>query len=130
MPVHTLVAMIGQEQSRDCSNMAAVNGITAYRECYYDSYDESLVVVVVAGVSFHSPRESWVHSLLWDACPPQSPPLANLECIHCCGRPQSLPRLLRAACPHGIKALPARMLRAFTAAGSLPELAATIKLQR
>ena len=100
MPVHTLVAMIGQEQSRDCSNMAAVNGITAYRECYYDSYDESLVVVVIAAVFFHSPRESWVHSLL------------------------------RAACPHGIKALPARMLRAFTAAGSLPELAATIKLQR
>ena len=100
-------------------------------------------------------RESWVHSLLRAACPhrlkakgaftaagsrpapPQRPPLANLGCIHCCGRPQSPPfanlecihcygrqqspreswvhSLLRAACPHRLKAK-----GAFTAAGSLP----------
>ena len=98
-----------------------------------------------------SPRESWVHSLLRAAgphrlkalilgaftaagsrpAPPQSPPLANLGCIHCCGQPartasKPSPReswvhsLLRAAGPHRLKALPSRILGAFTAAGSRP----------
>ena len=59
--------------------------------------------------AYPHPLKALPSRILGAPAPPQSPPLANLGCIHSCGQP---------ACLHGLKALPSRIFAAFTPAGS------------